>query len=177
MFLKGKNIAFGAILLSLTIILLFAGNLIPVNTLFFTAAASFLIGAVVLQSGLGMAVVFFVAALALGFILIPNKLNCLTYGMFALYILASEWVYYFTAKWNKGRKKTVFIWSCKYIVFNVLYIPVILFFPKLIMTRSIEGNLFLAVLVAGEALVLVFDFAYVAFQKEIWGPVRKRLKI
>jgi hypothetical protein len=69
------------------------------------------------------------------------------------------------------------LWMLKFIVFNILYIPMMIFFPKLIyqgdLTPIIYGVLFLG----GQVGLIIYDYTYNYFQLIIWGKMRRILNI
>ncbi|MDM8129558.1 hypothetical protein QUV80_13945, partial [Paraclostridium benzoelyticum] len=60
-----KRIAYTGILLSLNIILLILSNIIPINTLFFMGAASFIVSIVIIEYGGKYGAIFSIASILL----------------------------------------------------------------------------------------------------------------
>ncbi len=81
MHIKAKKMAFGGLLLALSVICMILGSVIETGTLFLLAAASFFVGIIFREFGRKTAAAFYVAGVLLGLILAPNKLYVATYGM------------------------------------------------------------------------------------------------
>ena len=74
---RGSNtfkIALGGIFLALTMVCLFAASIVPGIELTLFACSSFFTAFMILESGVGGAVLLFAAASLLGLIILPNKL-------------------------------------------------------------------------------------------------------
>lgn len=83
-----KKIAYTGILLSLNIILLILSNIIPINTLFFMGAASFIVSIVIIEYGGKYGAIFSIASILLSFFIIQNKSQWIfyvfTFGIYGL---------------------------------------------------------------------------------------------
>ncbi len=83
-----KKIAHTGILLSLNIILLILSNIIPINTLFFMGAASFIVSIVIIEYGGKYGAIFSIASILLSFFIIQNKAQWIfyvfTFGIYGL---------------------------------------------------------------------------------------------
>jgi hypothetical protein len=58
-----------------------------------------------------------------------------------------------------------------------MYIPMLLFLPKLVYQGEINPIIIVVMLLAGQAVVFVYDMAYRYFQRHIWGRVRNKLTL
>ena len=89
-----KKIAYGGMLLGVNIILLLLINVIPMNTLFLMGLASLPISIVIMENGPKSGVAFYLASVALGFMVMNNKsqwiLYILTFGVYGLIKYAIE---------------------------------------------------------------------------------------
>ena len=103
MHVRTRKLAFAGLMLAVTIVCLYLGNIIESNTLFLLAGASYFVGIVYREAGAKMSLAFYVGALILGFLVTPNKFYILTYAAMGLYILFNEWAYF---KIRKKRKYT-----------------------------------------------------------------------
>ena len=90
MHIKAKTMAFGGLLLALTVVCMALGSVIETSTLFLLAAASFFVGIVIREFGLKAGAAFYIAAVLLGFITAPNKFYVLTFAAWGLYIWGIE---------------------------------------------------------------------------------------
>lgn len=169
---KTKKIAMLGIMAALSTVLAVLGTVISVNTVFFTAAAAFLVGIAVVQYGLGLGTVFLFVCSVLDFFVNPNKLHILLYLVFAVYFLVSEGSYMGLKSWNGKRKERIHS-VIRFGVFALLYVPVMIFLPGLfvsdtVLERWMGAGWFLPVLlVVGIPLWFVVDFAYFVVKREV----------
>lgn len=173
MFLKAKKIAFLGLLLAFTVVLVVITGIIDFSTLFFLAGASFCVGVAFREQGLGLGIGFYLAATILSFILTANKLYCLTFAAMGLYVVITE----FSWEWLSHRRKNrnMIYWLMKYLAFNLLYIPALIFAPNLFYQgeSAINNTLFLIFFIGGQFVLFIYDRAYEYFQRYIWGKIRK----
>ena len=73
MHVKPKTMAFGGLLLALSVVCMALGSVIETNTLFLLAAASYFVGIVIREFGMRVGAAFYVADVLLGFMTAPNK--------------------------------------------------------------------------------------------------------
>ncbi len=176
MFLGAKRLAFLSLLLACTILLVIFSGILETNSLFLLAGASFGVGIAIRESGLRFGSGFLIAAVLLSFLLAPNKLYCLTFAFMGLYLAIAEFAWDKLALAKTGGNRNVILWVIKYAVFNAIYVPVILFFPKLVYQGELSPVFLAAILLAGQAALFVYDMAYGYFQKSIWGKIRVHIK-
>ena len=158
MHIKVKQLAFPGVMAAFSVVLMLLGNIIESSTLFFTAAASFLVGVAIFICGNKRGIVFFLVCVALIFLLLPNKMYCLTYSAFGLYILVREMA-------GKHMTKKAIWWGCKYLVFNIIYIPLLLITPTLFINVSLTLPLYIVFIAVGQIALLIFDIAYEQFMR------------
>lgn len=179
MLLKNKRLALSGLLLAVSVIFIYLGSLFEGSTLFFLAAASFCTGIVQREYGFAWGLSFLVANLLLGFILSPQKLYMLTFGVFAFYILFSEVIWNSLMKRKLARRNLVF-WILKYVLFNVMYLPISLLMPQLILSgellQKIGPYFYPAVILGGQVFLYIFDWAYCHFQISVWERIRDRVR-
>ena len=102
MLLKSKDIAYVSVVTAMAVLLLIVSCYIESSTLFFLAAASFLTGVVEQKLGIIPAVFQLICTAALGLLLTPQKLYCVTYMCFGIYVLLSEYIEIQRKKNDKG---------------------------------------------------------------------------
>lgn len=175
MHIRAKRMAISGMLLAFTIICMFLGGVIETNTLFLLAAASYFVGIIQNEFGMKYGWAFWIAAVCLGMIIVPNKFYVLSYCAMALYILLVESVWKLLGKCPKLKMRREIFWGMKYVIFNVMYIPIVLGFQELLFANTLSGWMLLGVLAAGQVGVLVFDRAYEHVQADIWKKIRRRL--
>lgn len=175
MLLNSKKLAFLGLLLAVTILLIVLSGIFEFNTLFLLAAASFGVGIAIRETNLRFGAGFYIAAILLSVILAPNKLYCVTFSAMGLYIVLREFAFdkLTYVKWKMNRR--VLYWIIKYTVFNLMFLPMLIFLPKLIYQGEISPLIAGAVVIFGQAALLIYDMAYDYFQKSVWGKYRNKL--
>lgn len=174
MHVNAKKMAYGGLLLALTVVCMVLGSVIESSTLFLLAGASYFVGIVIREAGMRTGVAFYLAAVLLGFMVAPNKVYVISFAAMALYILAIELAFRMIGKMKVEVNRTVLFWAIKYLVFNALYIPGILLFQKILFGRSLPALWLFAIILAGQVGVWIYDRAYEYVQKHIWGKYRVR---
>ena len=175
MHVKAKHIATAGLLVTFTVIMMILSTVVETNSLFLIAAASFCVGVAIREWGLPLGFAFFVAAVVVNFVIAPNKFHCITFAGMGLYLWLEEWLYRRLADKDNCNHRMLWLWLGKYVIFNLMYIPVLFGFPKLIFTGKINGLAAIVFLLAGQAVLFVYDVAYRYFQGQIWGRLRVRL--
>jgi hypothetical protein len=175
MLLRAKKLAFLGLLLAVTVILVILSGILDFNTLFLLAAASFCVGIAIRETSLILGVGFFIASILLSLMLAPNKLYCLTFAAMGLYLIITEFSWSRLIKITQGIKRETIFWIIKLIVFNIIYIPILIVSPKLIYQGEIDlkSGLILILLAGGQVAIVIYDKAYNYFQKAIWGKFRR----
>jgi len=168
--------AFLGLLLSVDVILVILSEVFSFNTLFLLGAAAFCVGIAIREVGISLGIGFYIASVLLGFILAPYKLYCLTYGGMGLYIVAREFAWEKLAKAKAITNRSTAFWIIKYMVFNLMYLPILLFMPKLVLQGGISKMMLLPLLMGGQILLYIYDWAYEYFQESIWSRIRHKLK-
>ena len=175
MLLNAKKMAFLGLLLALTVLLIVLSGVIEFNTLFLLGAASFGVGIAIRESSIRYGLGFYMGAILLGLILAPNKLYCITFAAMGFYILVIEYSFDKLTNLNSSISRTKIYWLIKYIAFNIMYIPMVLFLPKLIYQGNMNPWIILIILLAGQVVLFIYDMAYNYFQRFIWGKIRSKL--
>lgn len=173
MHINGKKIAVGGVLMALAVLCIALGGVLQFNTLFLLALASFFIGIMIREGGLAAGAAFYAGAVVLGFLLAPQKLHCMTFAFLGIYILAAEWLFWLAGRRKRGR--LAFLWAGKLLIFNLLYLPVLFLFPKLIFAKGLTGGWLWGAAAAGQVVFWVYDRAYEYFVTAVWENFRIRL--
>lgn len=174
MHVKAKTVALGGLLLALTIVFMALGSVIETSTLFLLAAASFFVGIVIREFGLAAGGAFYLAAVLLGFFVAPNKFYVLTFAAMGFYILGIEAVWHWLSKRHGMQKRHLIFWITKYVVFNIVYIPIVILFRNMLFAQAVSDTMLLVVIVGGQIGLFVYDRAYDYVQAHIWGKMRGR---
>jgi hypothetical protein len=175
MHINAKKMVLGGLLLALTVVCMSLGSVIETNTLFLLAAASYFVGIMIRESGKRMGAAFYLGALLLGLIIAPNKLYVLSFAAMGLYILIIEFTWDQLGKAPEKINRTALLWGIKYMIFNLLYIPVLLLFQQILFGRQLPSLWLLGIILAGQGGLWVYDRAYGYVQQHIWGKLRGRL--
>lgn len=170
-----KKMAFAGLTLALAVLAIVLSGILEFNTLFLLAGAAFLIGIVIRECGLRFGTAFYGAAILLGFILAPNKLYCITFGALGFYILAVEFFYPLLGKLKEHTSRKAVLWILKYVIFNLMYLPILICLPELILPGGLSGIWLAAAFAGGQAALWIYDRAYEYFQGHMWNNFRKRL--
>ena len=162
-----KRITILGMMAALSTVLTVLGTVISVNTVFFTAAAAFLVGIAVISYGMGTGTVYLCVCAALDFFVNPNQLHVFLYLALSVYILVCEGSYRGMAKMPAGRKKEWLHRLIRFLVFAVLYVLLLLFLPQLLVSDKLfTRQWFLPVMLGvGVVVWIIYDFAYLEAKK------------
>ena len=169
-----KRIATSGLLVAFTVIMMILSSVVESSSLFFIGAASFCIGIAIREWGIWFGLAFLVASTMLNLMLAPNKMYCLTFAGMGLYLWLSELLWERIASAPKLSYRTIKLWIGKTAIFNLLYIPILLFFPSLFIVKKLTGVLTIILFFGGQIVFVVYDVAYRYFQSRIWGRLRVR---
>jgi hypothetical protein len=157
------------------------------STFFILAAASYLVGVALVETNITLGIGFYLASVFLSLILSPNKIYCLTFAVMSAYLVVIEVIRNLLMKREmknldtitpidqKIKKQKMIFWVAKFIVFNLLYIPMLIFFPKLIYPGELSTLLVLGLVAGGQFGLVVYDLAYQEFIVKYWRRIRKNL--
>lgn len=177
MHLKSREIAFAGLMMALGVVLILLGGYIGTATLFFLAASAFLAGVMERNFSLGMGALYLAGAALLGFFLSPRKLHVATFAAMGIYVLAAEW---FEKRCFSGKKpiSPVLVWGIKFFLYQLLLAGALGVMEKLMgIEQFLTGGMFgalsqrsgalayLVLILMAEVLWLVFDRAYLFFQR------------
>ena len=175
MHVKAKVTVFSGLLLALSVVSMALGRVIETNTLFLLAAASYFVGIIIREFGMRAGVAFYLSDILLGFLVTPNKFYVISFAAMGCYILVLEGSWRLLGKSGEKLQKTWIFWTIKYVVFNVMYIPMVLVFQELLFARKLSGGFLAVVLVAGQIGVWIYDRAYEYVQMHVWNKFRGHL--
>lgn len=172
---KGKIMAMLGVMAALSTVLTVLGTLISVNTVFFTAAAAFLVGIVVVSYGFSYGTCFFLVCSALDFFINPNKLHVFLYLALGGYILLAEGSFKIMEKRLQGRTLNYGHRFLRFIIFELMYVPVLLLVPQLLVAHTLlEKTWFLpAMLGLGIVAWLIYDWAYACGKATVYRYFKK----
>ncbi len=177
MHVNARKMSFLGLMMAFTVVLVILGSVIEMSTLFFLAFASFCTGIVIVEYGVSIGAVFWVGSVLLSLILSPHKLYAITYGGMALYLLLTEFVWKYIFKQKVSKYNRVVLVVIKFLIFNAMYIPILVYAPSLIITKEINSYLLIGFIVAGQVLLLIYDRAFHYFIGRYWVDMKRKLKI
>lgn len=173
MHIKTKQIAVSGLLAAFTVLLIALGAVIETNTLFLLCGAAFCVGIAIREWGLRYGAAFLTACTLLGVMTAPNKIYCMTFAAMGIYLWLAEILWNVIAKSEKIHHRTTVLWCGKYIIFNMIYIPLLVVVPRLLIAKKPEGTFGVIAWAAGQIGILVFDKAHTYFQIFVWNKIRK----
>lgn len=158
-----RKIAYTGILLALNIIILLLVNIIPMNTLFLMGIASLLISIVILEYGVKLGFVFYIASSILSFILLANKtqwiLYVFTFGVYGLvkYFIERDRSFYIEIGLKLCFANMVMLAVC-FILKSIVVIPI---------------NIY--TILVFQPIFLVYDYIYTLFIEYYEEKLRKMI--
>lgn len=176
MHVKINALATAGVLAAFSVVMLHLSAAVESSSLFFISAASFCSGIVIREWGARMAMSFGVVTILLNAFFAPDKMHVVTYSGMVIYLLAREYAWEKIANATKLTRRREIFWLIRYLIFNLLYVPVLIFFPKLFVASEISGTVRMFAFLIGQVALSIYDYAYVYFQGNIWGKLRNRLR-
>ncbi len=173
MHIGAKKVATAGLMAALSVVLLCLASVIETSSLFFIAAASFCVGIAIREWGLRYGFAFFMATMIIGVLVAPNKLYCVTFAAMSIYLLGSELIWRIVAGRKILRNRKLWCWFGKYMLFNVMYIPILLFFPRVLVTGKMNGIIFVVLVFVGQVGLFLYDMAHHYVQSVIWGKFQQ----
>ena len=151
---KTFKLALGGICLALTLVFMFAGSFVPGIELTLFAIASVFTAVMILETGVSGAVIFYLAAVMLGFVLIPNKLGIIPYAfLFGYYGILK----FYIEKIHSGPMQL----ASKVIFFTALLTVGFLGFKELLLGAVDIPDYPAFILIAGGLVImLLYDWLY-----------------
>lgn len=151
---KTFKLALGGICLALTLIFMFAGSIVPGIELTLFAISSLFVAVMILESGVSGAILLYLAACILGFILVPNKIGIVPYVfLFGYYGI----VKYFIEKLPKASSQLII----KAIFFAIVMCIGFLGFKELLLGAVELPDYPVAILIiAGTVFMMLYDCIY-----------------
>lgn len=149
-----SKIALGGICLALTLILLFAGSVVPGVELTLFALSSLFTAIIIIEYGTGGGLLLYAAAVILGIVLIPNKLAMIPYAFFFGY-------YGILKFYIEKLKNAVIQLTVKTLFFILLLCVGLLGFKELLLGSISLPDFPVAALIAGGTVLLIlYDYIY-----------------
>lgn len=175
MHVSGRKLAISGLLAAFSVVLIIFAAVIETSSLFFIAAASFCVGIALREWGSGYGIAFYVATVLLGLLVAPEKMYCLTFVGMGAWLVGTEVLWEILAKKEKMAHRTLFLWIGKFVIFNLLYVPTLIFLPQLLIAKKMSATIFIILLVGGQVALWIYDRAHVYVQIYLWGKFRGKL--
>ena len=176
MYVRAKKIAILGLFIALNMLLLFLSSVWEFNTLFILAAASFTVGIAVREYGFRLGFGYYIANILLGFIIAPNKYYCFTLAGMGIYIFLTELLFFLFMKTKAVPINRIMLLLAKVIIFNCFYIPVLVITPKLVYSGTLHAGIMALLVLGGQAVLVIYDFAYHYFMDTIWVKFSKYMR-
>ena len=159
MHVKGKMMAFCGLFLALSVVCMSLGSVIETNTLFLLAAASFFVGIVIREFGMKAGAAFYV----------------FSFAAMGLYIVIIEEAWRVLGRSASTQRQSLF-WAVKYVVFNVMYIPMLVLFDEILLGgKKLSFAMTAGIWLAGQIALFLYDRAYEYVQSHVWTKIRGRM--
>lgn len=175
MHVNAKKMALAGLLAAISAVLLILSSVIETNSLFLICAASFCVGIAIREWGVCLGFAFLIASTLINVLVAPNKFYCITFTAMGIYLFFSEYLWEKIAAKENMKHRTLTLWIGKYVIFNLIYIPALIFFQELLFVKEVEGTLLIVFFLVGQITLFIYDRVYVYFQGVIWGKIRMRL--
>ena len=158
--MKTNKVALSGILLGLNMIILFGATMLPGIELTLYALSSFVTAIVVMKASPKSGMIFYVATVLLGGVLLPNKLAMLPYALFfGYYGIAKYYIEKMPCGKLKDIHKQVIEIICKIAVFGVAFGGGILIFKESFTSGlSIPDLPVFIICIAAVAVFVVYDY-------------------
>lgn len=184
MLLRTNDIAYVSIMTAMSVLLLIISGYIETSTLFFLAAASFLTGVVEHYYGIVPAVLHLLCTVVLGVFIAPQKLYCMTFLCFGIYVIIVEYI-------EQYRKKHVYgwiirlTWVIKGCVFETMLALILILYEYFIGISTMISDdvleytgsgviLWVIIIACSQILWIVFDRAYIYFMRKYGKLLRTK---
>lgn len=176
MHVRAKQIAVLGLFIAFNVLLLLLSSILEFNTLFLLAAASFMVGIAVREYGFKLAFAYYAANTFINFMTAPNKYYCFTLAAMGIYLLLTELFFVLFIKIKIVKLSRLLLIIIKCFIFNAFYIPMLLLAPKLIYSGQLNTGILIALLLGGQAVLVLYDMGYQYFMSRIWVRFRKYLR-
>ncbi len=148
--MKAKEITLSAILIALTIIILYLNLLLPISTISILTLASLLIPIALIRGSIKSAILVYIGSSIIGFFILPINIILLYILFFGIYGI----VKFYIEKINKLPVEIII----KIIFFNIIFFIAFFIFDSFISIEITKLPIGLFIIVA-QIVFLVFDYA------------------
>ncbi|HCS74861.1 MAG TPA: hypothetical protein DIW17_13420 [Clostridiales bacterium] len=164
-----KEIAFGGIMLALSVLVLYMASMAPTGRLSLYALSSFFVSVIVIESGIKAGWLFYTASSLLSLLLIPDKLGLLPYFLFfGLYGLIK---YYLEKISNRVAE-----YLLKFVYFNLCLLLAWLLIKEVFLALVELPISIRLIVIALQVVFFIYDWVYSLVIQAYRDRIRKILK-
>ncbi|MBQ4137678.1 MAG: hypothetical protein IJD67_06165 [Clostridia bacterium] len=165
---KTRRIALGAMLTSLSVVLMYLGTVIEVLDLTCCACASFVTVFAVIEFSRRYACGVYAATLILSALVVPNKFEVAAYAFIALYSILKSVI---------EKKRSRFSWVIKLLYFNVVLALALVSAKYLFLSPDLGFVSVISFALLGNIAFVLFDIALTSLITLYIFKLRARLKL
>ncbi|HOQ06244.1 MAG TPA: hypothetical protein PK127_00515 [Clostridiales bacterium] len=154
--LRTEIIALNGVLGALAVICLLLADVLPTSKISLYALSSFFVSIAIIEGGIRAGWIFYAATAILGSIIVPDKISIVPYALFfGVYGI----IKFYIEKLNR----IVIEYVLKVVFFNACAAIIILAAKSLFEAGLTSRFPWVALVIAGEIIFLVYDFVYTLF--------------
>lgn len=154
--LRTEIIALNGVLGALAVICLLLADVLPTSKISLYALSSFFVSIAIIEGGIRAGWIFYAATAILGSIIVPDKISIVPYALFfGVYGI----IKFYIEKLNR----IVIEYVLKVVFFNACAAIIILAAQSLFEAGLTSRFPWVALVIAGEIIFLVYDFVYTLF--------------
>lgn len=174
MLLKSKRIAYLGILLAINQIILMSSTIFVSNTLIIFALAAIIIGVVIIEFNLASGVTFYIASSLLALILVPDKLQIITYiAFFGIYSIVK---YLIEVLVNRKFLSVIVEFILKLAFFNMMLVIYYFAVSQFVTIISVESTSVWWIIILAEVFFIAYDYFLGYFLHVYANRIKPRLK-
>lgn len=172
MLLKTKRLAYLGILLAINQIILMSSTIFVSNTIIIFAVAAIIIGVVIIEFNLGSGVTFYVASSLLALILVPDKIQIITYiAFFGLYSIVK---YLIEILINRKNLSVIIEVILKIVFFNIMLVSYYFVMKQFVTVMPFNATWW--VVLSAEVFFVAYDYFLGYFLHVYANRIKPRLK-
>src|SRR5699024_12614077 len=99
----------------------------------------------------------------------------LSFALMRFVIWGIEAVCRWLEKRPQYRNRRMIFWISKYVIFNIVYIPIVIAFREMLFVRAVSDTMMIIVVLGGQIALFIYDRAYDYVQAHLWGKLRGRM--
>jgi hypothetical protein len=164
--MKSKELTIDAILIALTIIILFLNNIIPISTLTFLTIASALIPIAIIRGSVKSGFLVYITSSILGFFLLPQDIIFSYFVFFGIYGIAKH----FIERLNKFSIEIIL----KLVFFNIILFIVYFLLSGFVNINNSNLPIYVPLLIA-QVIFLIYDYGLTLLISWYFSKIHNRI--